>query len=950
MTALQTVSGGKTYRRLLTYLKEVKGIFIISVLGMMLLAFVEMNLARIMGPLLEVGFIKKDIDAIKLVMLQLTILFVVRGFAGLTVTYLSTRIARTVIYTLRQQLFAKLLALPTRQYDQSTSGEFVSMMSYNTEQVAQSTTSVITSLVKDSLTILFLVGLMLYVNATISVLFLVCVPLVAIVMRAVTKRLRTVSHRIQDSMSDSTQIVEEIIDGHKVVKVFCGQTHELNKFATANRNNKRQNIKLGLVKGLTEPFVQVIALGFLLSLIYIAVFMESIKADQFIQLVSAILLIFPAMKRLTNVNVALQRGIAAAQTIFHLLDSPEEDDEGTEVVDRAAANIQYQQVSFAYESGNNILKNINLDIRTGQTIAFVGRSGSGKSTLVNLLPRMYSGFSGNILLDGKAIQDYQLQNLRQQISYVGQQVTLFNDTVANNIAYGHQGEFSREQIEAAAEAANCKNFIDNMEQGFDTLIGEDGVLLSGGQRQRLAIARALLKDAPILILDEATSALDSESEEKIQIALERLMRNRTTLVIAHRLSTVENADHIVVMDNGVIVEQGDHKALLDANGQYASLYNLQFNTDAIVDEPEKAIASEAVSQNIVQYHQRGHNYLKPRPGTNIFENMWYGAHPMAMFMVPLSWLYGLLVVIRRRFYKFKLFTSYRAPVPVVIVGNLTVGGTGKTPLVIWLAKFLKKMGLRVGIISRGYKGQAKQWPLLVDQDTDPTLSGDEAVIIATGTGCPVAVGPNRKDSIQLLLKEHDCNIIISDDGLQHYALQRDIEILVTDGARGFGNGILLPAGPMREPRDRIKQCDFIVANGATLPDAYSMFMAGEKLFDLAGQPSINLSDLAGQTVHAVAAIGNPERFFDLLRIHQLQVIEHPMPDHADFTLADITFDDYPVIMTEKDWVKCKQFLPDLQNKPVYYLPVQAQLDEAFENALQQKVVQSLPESIDHKDS
>ncbi len=947
MNSTQPLSGGKTYRRLLGYLAQVKGFFIISIICMILLALIEMNLARIMGPLLEVGFIEKDRDAVYLVMAQLAALFIVRGFAGLLVIYLTAKIARGIIYTLRQQVFSKLLHLPTKVYDQSTTGEFVSMMSYNTEQVAQSTTGVITTLVKDSLTVIFLIGLMVYVNPTVSILFLVSVPLIGVLMKVVSKRLRRVSHRIQDSMSDSTQMVEEVIDGHRVVKVFGGQTHELEKFTDANKNNRNQNVKLGLTQGLMEPCVQVIAVSFLLSLIYIAVFYEGIKANEFIQLISAILLIFPALKRLTNVNVALQKGIAAAQYIFLLIDTASEKDEGDVIAENVQGNIQYQQVGFAYEGNLNVLRDINLDIKSGETIAFVGRSGSGKSTLVNLLPRIYTEFSGQVLLDDKAINEYTLDSLRQHISYVGQDVTLFNDTIANNIAYGSGNGVTREQVEAAAEAANCKAFIENMSDGFDTMIGEDGVLLSGGQRQRLAIARALLKDSPILILDEATSALDSESEEKIQVALDRLMQNRTTLVIAHRLSTVENADKIIVMENGAIVEQGNHAELLAFKGQYASLYNLQFNTDAIVDEPAKDTAIKAdVTKSIVQYHQRGHNYLSQQQGTNIFERMWYGAHPLAMFLVPVSWVYSLLVVVRKQFYKLNLFKRYRPSIPVIIVGNITVGGTGKTPLVIWVAKFLKALGLRVGVISRGYKGQSTEWPLLVNTDSDPALTGDEAVIIASGTGCPVAVGPNRKDSVELLINEHNCNIIVSDDGLQHYALERDVEIIVTDGLRGFGNGILLPAGPMREPRSRIEGCEFIVSNGATLPNAYSMFMTGDKLLDLSGAEQMHLSALAGQTVHAVAAIGNPERFFDLLRVHNVHVVEHPMEDHAEFALHDIVFDDdYPVVMTEKDAVKCKQFLPQLKEKPIYYLPVQAQLSESFESALQDTVLKL----VEHKE-
>lgn len=573
------------FRRLLSMSMVYWKIFSIAVIGMIFVGGTDAAMAAYMKPLMDGAFVDRDPEVIAMMPFMLIGIFVVRVFAMFISMYGMSWIGRQVIMELRDIMFKRLLRLPKDFYDRATTGEVMSKFTYDVEQVANATTKVITILIRDTFTIIALLAWMIYLSPLLASMFLFVGPFLTLLVAFVSKKFRKVSRRIQSSMGDVSKVLEESIKGQIVVKMFGGHDYEQNQFHAINDNNRRQNLRMIATQALSSPIMRLIVGIGLAGVIYVATnddMMEVVTVGAFGSYMVAMALVFAPIKRLTDVNADLQRGIAAAESVFNMIDMAEEKDAGDYEVARVKGDIKISDVNFRYGTNDHALKNINLNIEAGQTIAFVGRSGSGKTTLLNLLPRFYDVIEGSIKLDGHDLSDYSLANLRAQIAYVGQDIVLFNDTVEHNIAYGSFLDTDHARVEQAAKLAYADTFIEAMPETYNTMVGERGVMLSGGQRQRIAIARALLKDAPVLILDEATSALDTESERFIQKSLETLMENRTTLVIAHRLSTIENADVIVVMDHGAIVETGSHENLIAQNGHYAALHQLQFK------EPEPA--------------------------------------------------------------------------------------------------------------------------------------------------------------------------------------------------------------------------------------------------------------------------------------------------------------------------------------------------------------------------
>ncbi len=573
-------AGTTVYRRLLGYAAPYWKVFVVAALGMGVYGATDAGFAALMKPMLDGSFVRRDPAVIRMIPLLLIGLFLLRMAAGFLSTYGMSWVGRRVVMHLRGDLFHHLLQLPVRFYDGISSGQLLARFTYHVEQVAHATTSVVTILVRDSLTVAALLAWMFYLNIEFSLIMLLVGPVIALMVRVLTRRLRRVSARIQNSVEDVSQIAEEAIEGNREIKIFGAQAFEAGRFDRANEANRRANMKLIVTNAVATPLSQLVAAVALAGVIYLATLpsmLKDITVGTFVSFITAMLLLLPPLKRLTSLNAVLQRGIAAGESLFALLDIGTETDTGTAHPRRVRGAVEYRDVGFAYDASKGpVLEEISFRIEPGEMLAVVGRSGSGKSTLASLLPRLYDPTTGGILLDGVDLRAYRLDALREQIAWVGQQVVLFNDTIANNIAYGRRGTAGEARIRAAAEAAHAMEFIDRLPEGLATRVGENGALLSGGQRQRIAIARALLKDAPLLILDEATASLDSHSEREIQAGMEALLRNRTTLIIAHRLSSVERADRLLVLDRGRIVESGTHATLLARDGHYAALYRTQF--------------------------------------------------------------------------------------------------------------------------------------------------------------------------------------------------------------------------------------------------------------------------------------------------------------------------------------------------------------------------------------
>ena len=570
----------QVYRRLLGYATPHWRMFLLAIVGMTLLSAADVGLTALMQPLLDGSFVERDPKIIRWMPIAILVLFLTRGVAQLTASYCMAWVGRKVIKTIRTDLFSQYLRLPVSFFDREAGGQLIARLTYHVDQVAESTTSAIGTVIKDGLTVIGLLCLIVYLNWKLACFVLVVGPLIAGLVRIVSRRFRKLSRRIQNSMGNTVHVADEVISGHRVVKVFGGQTLEAERFEEVNEYNRRQHLKMVLSQVGSTALIQWIAAFAISAIVFIATTQPTMTPGAFAAFMGGLIGLLRPLRNLTTVNERIQRGISAAAEIFDLLDQTPEQDTGQRVIDRVDGELVFDAVSLRYtDSSKPAVNGVDLTVPAGQVVAFVGRSGSGKTSLLSLIPRFYQPSSGEIRLDGHALEDYELTSLRRQIALVDQSVTLFNATVGENIAYGVGRPVSDEDIRHAARSAHALEFIERLEQGFDTQIGQNGVLLSGGQRQRIAIARAILKDAPILILDEATSALDTESERKIQAALEGLMKGRTTLVIAHRLSTIQNADLIVVMDDGRVVEQGTHTDLLRRNGAYAALHQLQFEDD-----------------------------------------------------------------------------------------------------------------------------------------------------------------------------------------------------------------------------------------------------------------------------------------------------------------------------------------------------------------------------------
>ncbi|MEO2279427.1 lipid A export permease/ATP-binding protein MsbA [Pseudoalteromonas pernae] len=573
-------SATNTYKRLLGYVKDFKSAAIVAVIGMLGYSAMDATFVWLMQPFIDDGLTDRNSTVLTWAPYVVIALVIGRGTFNFLSSYCLAYVGSQVVRSLRQDLFTHMLNLPVSFHDNHSNGELISKITFDTEQVQQAITKALLVLVREGAYVVFLLVVMFSASWKLSLIFLVITPIVAVIVSVVSKRFRKISKNIQNAMGDVTRCSEQMLSGHKVIHGFNGQQQETERFARVNNINRLQRVKMDATKALSVSVIQILAassMAVILVLISMPGMIDSITSGTFVTLISSMMLMLRPLKQLSNVNSELQRGIAAAQSIFAVLDTEIEKDTGTVVIEKAKGLIEVNNLNFTYPSVTDpVLKGLNLKIAAGEKIALVGRSGSGKSTLSNLLPRYYDIADREaITLDGEPLDTYTLKSLRQQFAIVSQQVVLFNDTIANNIMYGLETPLSESDLIEVAKKAHVWEFVKDLPEGLQTTIGEDGVMLSGGQRQRIAIARAIVKDAPILILDEATSALDTESEKLIQNALESLMRDKTAIIIAHRLSTIEQADCIYVMDKGQIIEQGTHAQLLEKDGTYAALAKMQ---------------------------------------------------------------------------------------------------------------------------------------------------------------------------------------------------------------------------------------------------------------------------------------------------------------------------------------------------------------------------------------
>ena len=909
-------------KRLLGYTFRYKWSFLVSVVGFISFAFADIAAVEWIRRI--ISYINSDEESFNsLLALSLILIAIGRGVGFFVGNYFMSKVGFGIVHDLRSELFEKLHCLPKSFFDSNQSGQLINRITFTTTQVSSAASNAVKTLIREGFLLIGLFGYLIILNYKLTLLLIGTAPLIALIVYVAGKRLKKLATRIQTAMGDVTHIASEAVDGHVEIKSFNAEEYENSRFSVANTSNKIQNLKLEATGNLATPIIQVLVSISLSIVAYFALGSKlgiSLDAETFVAFFTAAGLMAKPIRQLSNINITIQKGLAAAKEIFEQLDEQIEDDDGINETS-IEGNIEFKDVCFSYSSGSEVLKNINLNISKNETVAIVGKSGSGKSTLANLIPRFYSNTSGSILIDGIEVSEFSLSHLRSSISIVNQSPSLFNDTIAKNIAYGDD-EIDVDKIKDAAKLSGCMEFIDNLPEGFESEIGDDGVLLSGGQRQRLAIARAFYKDSPIIILDEATSSLDTESELIVQEALEKLITNRTTIVIAHRLSTIENASKIIVLDMGEIIETGTHNELISNESIYFSLYKNKF---------------EDSKKSTKQQSQTTQLYLpeyEDEQSRSFVVDSWYKKSLWLYLLYPFSLIFSYLTSRRRRKYLKNNKKSFKANVPVIVVGNLTIGGTGKTPLVKYIATELLNRGYKPGIVSRGYGGKFKE-TLEVTDKTTVKETGDEAQILSK-LNLPFFIDKNRVRAVKKLTQNHNCDVIISDDGLQHYPMNRDIEIAVIDGKRRFGNNLTFPAGPLRESSKRIKSVDFVINNsGPTEENEYLMNISPSKFVHLKSGKKYSIDEWPMHNqVHAVAGLGNPGRFFDLLSKLGFDLIRHPYPDHHNFQSSDIFYLDHlPIVMTEKDAAKCKVF----DNNKIWYLTIDADVNNKFIDKLDKKL-------------
>jgi len=905
------------YTRLLGYTFEHKGFFFLSIIGFILFAAADISavewLKQVISYINESN--ENSLNPLNLA-LFLAFISVVRGIGFYVGNYFMANVGLKVVHSLRQDLISSLLYQPMSFFDQASKGEIVNRIIFTTNQITGAATNALKILVKEGFLLIGLFVYLMYLSWKLTLVILVIAPLIGIIVSIAGKRLRRVAKKIQDVMGIVTQVSNEIASGAREIKSFNNESGEEERFKKANDENLKQNLKMESTGNITTPLIQVFVAFALAAMSYLALTNLTelnLPSESFVAFFTAAGLMARPIRQLSSLNAVIQRGLAAAEDIFSAIDNaPEKYDEGLDINKTLEGEVEIENVSFSYSHDSDpVLKNISISAKQGETIALVGKSGSGKSTIVNLLNRFYDDYEGRIRIDGYDIKKIKLTDLRNSISYVSQDPTLFNDTVKNNIAYG-LNEVTDSEVFQAAREANAYEFIMNLPEGFNTIIGDKGTTLSGGEKQRVAIARALLKKSSILIFDEATSALDNESEKEIQAAIEKASQNKTTFIIAHRLSTVEKADKICVLENGEITQAGTHNELIKEEG----LYNVLQGKSELIEETNITDVEADFVPTLI----------------NEKKSFWDEYNFGNIALTPLSFIYWTISSFKNTFLKPK--TSTGNEVPVVVVGNVTVGGNGKTPLVSQIAIDLRNLGYKPGIILRGYKGSFTGTKLISEETTSKEV-GDEA-IFHFNRGFNVVVDRDRARALSYIERHTECDIVISDDGLQHSALRRDFEVIVEDANRNFGNQLFLPAGPLRDNIWKTKKVDLFIYSGRKDGNDNFFELEPESWVNLDTGDTYTVDEYPfGKTANVISGIANPNRFLKTLNSLKVNFDYKLFPDHHYFSKKDIEFNfERPILTTEKDAARMGE---KFKGSNIWYLKMGVKLNTNISKLITEKI-------------
>ena len=905
------------YTRLLGYTFEHKGLFFLSIIGFILFAAADISavewLKQVISYINESN--ENSLNPLNLA-LFLAFISVVRGIGFYVGNYFMANVGLKVVHSLRQDLISSLLYQPMSFFDQASKGEIVNRIIFTTNQITGAATNALKILVKEGFLLIGLFVYLMYLSWKLTLVILVIAPLIGIIVSIAGKRLRRVAKKIQDVMGIVTQVSNEIASGAREIKSFNNESGEEERFKKANDENLKQNLKMESTGNITTPLIQVFVAFALAAMSYLALTNLTelnLPSESFVAFFTAAGLMARPIRQLSSLNAVIQRGLAAAEDIFSAIDNaPEKYDEGLDINKTLEGEVEIENVSFSYSHDSDpVLKNISISAKQGETIALVGKSGSGKSTIVNLLNRFYDDYEGRIRIDGYDIKKIKLTDLRNSISYVSQDPTLFNDTVKNNIAYG-LNEVTDSEVFQAAREANAYEFIMNLPEGFNTIIGDKGTTLSGGEKQRVAIARALLKKSSILIFDEATSALDNESEKEIQAAIEKASQNKTTFIIAHRLSTVEKADKICVLENGEITQAGTHNELIKEEG----LYNVLQGKPELIEETNITDVENDFVPTLI----------------NEKKSFWDEYNFGNVALTPLSFIYWTISSFKNTFLKPK--TSVGNDIPVVVVGNVTVGGNGKTPLVSQIAIDLRNLGYNPGIILRGYKGSFTGTKLINEETTSKEV-GDEA-IFHFNRGFNVVVDRDRARALSYLERHTECDIVISDDGLQHTALRRDFEVIVEDANRNFGNQLFLPAGPLRDNIWKTKKVDLFIYSGRKDGNDNFFELEPESWVNLDTGDTYTVDEYPfGKTANVISGIANPNRFLKTLNSLKVNFDYKLFPDHHYFSKNDMEFNfERPILTTEKDAARMGE---KFKGSNIWYLKMGVKLNTNISKLITEKI-------------